>query len=330
MAQTTHVDQVRRRGRAAVVHAVLQEIAGLRQQRWGRKIGYLFVGPGVVLYFTFSGYPIIRGFIMAFQDYRFLIPETRNPFVSFNGLQNWAEMALDPLFWHSFKIALIFTLGTFPVDLVLALACAVLIASLPSEWFATLTRVVVYLPVILPISVAMLIWGMIYNQNNGYLSALVTQVLHLTESPPNWLGFGWALPAMMVAWIWKGFGYNTLLFLVGIYGINRELYEAASMDGANAWDRFRHVTLPGLKPTFTLILVLSAGIVSATVPMMILTNGGPADETLTTGLYLYRHAFSMQYSDMRMGYAAAMNLVLGMIHMVLAGIVFSTMSTERA
>ena len=102
------------------------------------------------------------------------------------------------------------------------------------------------------------------------------------------------------------------------------------MDGANAWGRFRHITLPGLKPTFTLIFVLSAGIVSATVPMMILTNGGPAEETLTTGLYLYRQAFSTEYSDMRMGYAAAMNLLLGLIHSVLAGIVFKVMGTERA
>jgi ABC-type sugar transport system permease subunit len=89
------------------------------------------------------------------------------------------------------------------------------------------------------------------------------------------------------------------------------------------------VTLPALKPTFTLIFVLSAGIVSATVPMMILTNGGLANETLTAGLYSYRTAFSTQYSDMRMGYSAAMNLVLGLIHVVLASIVFRVMGTER-
>jgi multiple sugar transport system permease protein len=329
MAQTERVDQVRQQGKGAVFRAMWDEIKGLREQGWGNPIGYLFVGPGVLLYFIFSAYPIVRGLVMAFQDYRFLIPATRSPFVSFNGLANWIELAQDELWWHSFRVALLFTLGTFPANIVFGLMAAVLIASIPGRRWAVLARVVVYLPVIVPISVAMLMWSMIYDQDVGYLSFLVTRVLRLTDTPPKWLGFGWALPAIMVAWVWKQFGYNTLLFLVGIYGINRELYEAASIDGANAWNSFRHITLPSLKPTFTLILVLSAGIVSATVPMMILTQGGPANETLTAGLYLYRQAFSTEYSDMRMGYAATMNLILGLIHVALAAVVFRVMGTER-
>ncbi|MBC7236982.1 MAG: sugar ABC transporter permease [Chloroflexi bacterium] len=329
MAEVSRVDKVRRQGRGAVVGALWAEIRALRQQSWGNPLGYIFVGPGVLLYFVFAAYPIVRGLIMAFQDYRFLIPETRNPLVSFNGLANWIELAQDPRWWHSFKVALVFTLGTFPANVILGLAAAVLIASIPSPFWTTVARTVVYMPVIVPISVAMLAWGMIYDQDVGYLSYFVTKVIPLTDSPPKWLGFGWALPATMVAWVWTQFGYNTILFLVGIYGINRELYEAASIDGANAWNRFRHVTLPALKPTFTLIFVLNAGIVSATVPMMILTKGGPAEETLTAGLYLYRQAFSTEYSDMRMGYAAAMNLVLGLIHVALASIVFKIMGTER-
>jgi ABC-type sugar transport system permease subunit len=329
MAQTSHVDEVRRQGKGAVVGAFWQEIRGLRRQRWGNPLGYLFVGPGVLLYFVFAAYPIVRGLIMAFQDYRFLIPASRNPLVSFNGLDNWIELARDQLWWHSFKVALVFTLGTFPANLMLGLAAAVLISALPNSFWQVFTRVVVYLPVIVPISVAMLMWGAIYDPDVGYLSYFVTRVIPLAQNPPRWLGFGWALPSMMVAVVWTEFGYNAILFLVGIYGINRELYEAASIDGANALNRFRHVTLPALKPTFTLIFVLSAGVVSATVPMMILTGGGPAQETLTAGLYLYRQAFSTEYSDMRMGYAATMNLVLGLIHIVLAGIVFKTMGTER-
>ena len=330
MTGVSRADEVRRQGRRAVIREMWREIKGLRGQGWGNPIGYLFVGPGVLLYFVFAAYPILRGLVMAFQDYRFLIPETRSPFNSFNGLDNWIEMLHDKTFLHSFKVAATFTLGTFPTNIILSLACAVLIASIPRDVFAMISRVIVYLPVILPMSVAMLIWGMMLDQNIGYLAALVTDIIPIVEVSPRWLGFGWALPSMMLAWVWKGFGYNTILFLVGIYGINRELYEAAAIDGANAWNRFWHVTLPGLKPTFTLIFVLSAGIVSATVPMMILTGGGPAEETLTTGLYLYHQAFSTQYSDMRMGYAATMNLVLGLIHTVLAGIVFKVMGTERA
>jgi ABC-type sugar transport system permease subunit len=329
MAQVSRVDETRSKGKGAVLRAMWDELRGLKGQGWGNPIGYLFVLPGVLLYFVFAAYPIVRGVIMAFQDYRFLIPESRNPFVSFNGLQNWIELFNDATFWHSFRVSLLFTLGTLPTGIVLSLLCAVLIAAITRDHLATMARIVVYLPVILPMSVAMLIWGMLYDQGYGYFTAVFVKLFPKILNPPNWLGFGWALYSMMLAWVWKGFGYNTMLFLVGIYGINRELYEAASIDGASAWNRFRHITLPSLKPTFTLIFVLNAGIVSATVPMMILTGGGPAEETLTTGLYLYQMAFSTQYSDMRMGYAAAMNLVLGLVHTVLAAIVFKVMGTER-
>jgi ABC-type sugar transport system permease subunit len=267
--------------------------------------------------------------MMAFQDYRYLIPESRSFLHSFNGFDNWIEMANDPMFWHSFKVAVFFTLGTFPANLVVGMACAVMISSMRNEVWATFTRVIAYLPVILPVSVAMLIWGMMFDQNVGYLTYAAMALLPL-KSPPAWLGFGLALPSTMVAYVWTQFGFNTILFLVGLYGINRELYEAAMMDGANGWDKFVHITIPGLIPTLTLIFVLEAGIVSATVPMMILTNGGPADETLTAGLYLYRHAFTTLYSDMRMGYAATINLLLGIIHMVMAGLVFKFMRNERA
>ncbi|MCB0065213.1 MAG: sugar ABC transporter permease [Caldilineaceae bacterium] len=302
----------------------------LHRRWWGNPVGYLFVGPGVLLYLLFSVYPIIRGLIMAFQDYRFLRPATRNPFNSFNGLENWIEMVHDDTFWHSLRVALTFTLTALPLNMLLGLSCAVLIASIPNRFAETVTRVIAYLPVILPISVAMLIWGMLYEPSVGYFSYFVTKIIPIWETSPRWLGFDWALPSTIVAWVWKQFGFHTLLFLIGIYGIPRSLYEAASIDGASAWGRFRYVTLPSLRPIFTLVIVLSAGIVSATEQMLILTGGGPAEETLTTGLYSYLHAFTTVYSDMRMGYAAAMNLVLGLVHMIVAGIVFKGVGTERA
>lgn len=324
--RVTDVDRVRAQGRAAVLRQLGREIRGLRRAPWGNPVGYLFVLPGVLLYFVFSAYPIARGFIMAFQDYRFLIPESRSPFKSFNGLQNFVEMAHDHTFWSSLWVAVKFTIGSFPTNLVVALACAVLLASIRNNRMAVTSRVITYLPVILPISVAMLAWQQMFDPQAGYLSYAFQLIFR--RKAPIWLGWGWALKSTVLAAVWKDFGYNTLLFLVGMYGINRELYEAASVDGANAWHRFLRITLPSLKPIFTLVFVLNAGIMSATEEMLILTDGGPGEETLTTGLYLYRIAFRL--GDMRMGYAAAMSLVLGLVHTILAFIVFKTMGTERA
>jgi ABC-type sugar transport system permease subunit len=123
-------------------------------------------------------------------------------------------------------------------------------------------------------------------------------------------------------------GSNTLLFLVGLYNIPRELYEAASMDGAGAWSRWRHVTLPMLRPIMTLVLVLSTSILSATQEALILFDGGgPQDAAMTVGVYSYLTAFRI--GDLRWGYAAAMNLTLGLLSMLLAAIVFRSMRSER-
>jgi ABC-type sugar transport system permease subunit len=157
---------------------------------------------------------------------------------------------------------------------------------------------------------------------NVLLSKIAGREVHIF-----WLGPGWALPSVAIASVWKSFGYNTLLFLIGIYNINSEIYEAASIDGAGALARFWSITLPLLKPIFTLILVLGAGILSATEQMLVLTNGGPGTETMTVGLYAYKQAFS--WGDMRMGYSGAMNLVLGLIHMILSAVIFRALRSEK-
>ena len=327
MAQgRSSVDRARQEGKGAVIKEFGREFLRVRRRGWGNPWGYILGLPPLLLYATFSAYPIVRGLIMAFQDYRFLIPESRSPFVSFNGLDNWIEMFQDKFFWSSLKVSLIFSLGEFPLSLVLGLFCAVMISTLKMSFIPSITRVVTYLPVVLPMAVAMKVWSFLLSPDVGYINYAIEAVLGIPEGPV-WTGYDWALFSLIVASAWKSFGFNTLLFLVGIYGINHELYEAASIDGAGAWSRFWHITLPSLKPIFTLIFVMGAGILSATEQMMLLTDGGPADATLSTGLYLWRVAFS--YGDMRLGYASTMSLFLGLAHTVLAAVIFKTLGTER-
>jgi ABC-type sugar transport system permease subunit len=190
--------------------------------------------------------------------------------------------------------------------------------------------VIAYMPVILPISIAMLVWGKLFDYRFGYLNVLLQNLG--VENAPNWLGSpSTALYAMVIPTVWSRFGSWTLLFLIGIYNINRELYEAARVDGATGWSQFRYITMPLLKPVFVLVLVLGSGVVSATEESMILfggTTGGPAEAALTTGVYLYRIAFI--HGDMRMGYAATMSLFLGLVNMIITIFIFKTMRTERA
>ncbi len=324
------VDEVRTEGKAAVVGAFFQELVSLRQQEWGNLWGYFFIAPAIIMYIVFQGYPIIRGFFMAFSDYRWLIPETQGFISGLNGMANWMEMVHDATFWRSFGIALKFTGLFLPFTVVFSLFVAVMISKVRNNTAAAVYRVIAYMPVVLPISVAMMVWAKLYDPMFGYLNVILKNLG--VQNPPNWLGSpDWALYAMTIPTIWKRFGYWTLLFLIGIYNINTEIYEAAVVDGANGWQQFLYITLPLLKPTFTLILVLGSGVISATVESMTLfqgTSGGPAESCLTAGVYLYRTAFI--HGDMRMGYAATMSLFLGVINIIITGIVFKTMRTERA
>lgn len=314
--------------RSALVEFIHQART-LRSQKWGNLWGYVFVAPTLILYTIFQAWPIVRGFYMAFSDYRWIIPETHG-WASFNGLANFQEMAQDETFWRSLGIAARYTLFYIPSTLILSLFVAVMISKVKRPALAGFYRVVTYLPVILPVSVAMVVWKNIYHNEFGYLNYLLESVVGI-EDPPNWLGSSqWAMLAVLIATVWMSFGHQTLLFLIGIYNINIEQYEAASIDGAGGWAQFWYITLPGLKPIFVIVLVLSAGVLGTTVEMMVLftSGGGPAESVLTTGLYIFRTAFEV--GDMRMGYAAAMSLVLGVIGMIISGIIFKLLRTERA
>ncbi len=322
------VDQVREQGTGAVAREFLRELVGIRRQKWGNLWGYVFIAPAVIMYLVFQAWPILRGLFMAFSDYRWLIPASKG-FAGFNGLDNWVEMFHDETFWTSFGIAVRFSLMVLPLTLVFSLFTATMISQVRSSVAAGFYRVVAYMPVILPISVAMLVWAKLFDYRFGYLNVLL-QGVGITD-PPNWLGSpSSALYAMVIPTVWSRFGSWTLLFLIGIYNINREIYEAARVDGASGLRQFWHITLPLLKPIFVLVLVLGSGVVSATEESMILfqgTNGGPAEAALTTGVYLYRTAFI--HGDMRMGYAATMSLFLGLVNMAITIIVFRTLRTER-
>jgi multiple sugar transport system permease protein len=152
------VDQVRAEGKGAVATAFFQEILGIRRQRWGNLWGYFFIAPAIIMYLIFQAWPIFRGLFMAFSDYRWLIRDTHG-LAGFNGLDNWREMLNDSTFWRSLGIAARFTLMYLPSSLILSLSVAVLISLVRNGKAAAIYRVIAYMPVVLPTSVAMLVWA---------------------------------------------------------------------------------------------------------------------------------------------------------------------------
>jgi len=275
---------------------------------------------------------------MAFSPYSWVVPETKGLLV-LNGLENYRELIHNEEWRHSMWVSMKLTGGAWPLNFVVAMFTAVMISKVANAKWSAFLRTVSYLPVVLPVSSAMLLWRNLYSPQYGYINHFLRTVLHW-RSPPNWLGdYRWALFSTVLPIVWKGFGYDTLLFLIGIYSINRELFEAAEIDGANEWQQFWKVTLPLLKPIIVLVLVLGAGLMSATSQVMVLfgggtigtvafsTTGGPFQAAMTAGLFSWVTAFIRP--DMRMGLAASASLILGLIHMALSALVFKTVRVER-
>ena len=278
-------------------------------------LGYLFIAPALLLYLTFNVWPFIRGILMAFTDYRFVYPETR---WEWNGVENFVKLAGSTKVRESLWVTIKYTGMVLPTVIILALFTAVLISRVQRG--AGFYRWVVYLPTILPVAVSFLMFRQMYALNFGIINVLLRNLG--VEKPPHWLGeVETALPAVGVAHSWIAVGLPTLLFLIGIYNIGVEMYEAAALDGANPWQQFWSITLPQLKPSIALVIILILpAIFGTTAPMLILTEGGPQGSTQTLGFYLYDIAF--QRGDLRLGYASAISLVVSVITAVVVALVF--------
>ncbi|MBV7336853.1 sugar ABC transporter permease [Chloroflexi bacterium TSY] len=173
-------------------------------------LGYLFIAPAMLLYLVFNIWPIIRGFLMAFTDYRFIYPDTR---WEFNGVENFVQMVDDDKVIDAIGVAIKYTIFVVPITIVIALLTAVLISRVRIG--AGFYRWVVYLPSILPIAVSFLMFREMYGMKFGFINSVLRN--WGVENPPNWLGDpALALPAIAAANVWIIFGFPTLLFLIGI------------------------------------------------------------------------------------------------------------------
>lgn len=287
-------------------------------------MAYLFILPGLTLYALFQGYPIVRGLVIAFSDYRYLVPN----WAPFNGLDNWVQMANDGTFWASLGRSAYFTLLYMPSIVVIGLVAALLISRYQHPVEASVYRVIAYLPVVLPIAVALLLWRQLLNSQFGYVNYLLRDVGGLPA--PNWLNDAqWVIPTLAIASVWKHVGQPVLLFLIGLYGINSELYEAAQIDGAGRLQLLWSITLPLLRPTLILVFVLSAGVLGTVEESLVFfpTDYGSQNAALLVGRYAYDTAFRL--GDMRWGYAAAINLTIGVISMLFSALVFRMLRGDR-
>lgn len=271
--------------------------------RLGRKEAlwaWIFLLPNLIGFFVFVGIPIIVALVLSFYRWDLMTPP------KFVGFGNFLKLLQEPLFKRVIWNTVYFTLGTVLPSLAAGLGLAILLDRKFKG--VNIYRACFYLPQILPMVAAGLIFQFLYMSDFGFINFVLGK-LHLPQ--PNWLNdVSTAMFAIIIMSIWKSTGFNMVIYLAGLNGIPDSLYEAAQIDGANDWQRFRFITLPLLSPTTFFALAVSLiGSFQVFDQIYIMTRGGPADATRTLVYYIYETGF--QY--FRMGKASAAAWILFLI-----------------
>jgi len=288
-------------------------MAARRSSRLARREaleGYLFVTPLLVGLLVFTLGPILESLALSFTRYDIFTPPV------FVGLKNYRALLDDRLFWQSLKVTTVYAMVSVPLQLIFGLAVALLMNARVRG--ITLFRTLYYLPAVVSGVAVSLLWAWIFNPGYG----LANVALKAADLPPQrWLADpATALPSLILMSLW-GIGGGMVIYLAGLQGVPGPLYESASLDGANALQQFRHVTLPLLTPVIFYNLVMGLiGAFQTFTQAFVMTSGGPANATLFYVLYLFRQAFSYFH----MGYASAMAWVLFAILLTLTLLVFKS------
>ena len=275
----------------------------LNDQKWS----FLFIAPAVLLFLIFVVGPLIASFYWSFTQYNGISAP------KWVGLANYRNIFFnDPRFWKSIRNTIFYTVGVIPIGVALSLLLAIAVDQ--QIRFKNFFRMIYFIPSVTSVIALSVIWKWLFA---GEKYGLINHVLILVGLKPiDWLmSPTWTLPAIMIMSIWAGLGYNMILFLAGLQTIPTTVYEAADIDGANIWEKFRHITLPLLKPTMVFVVIMGF-IASFQVfeQIYIMTEsefgiGGVLDSALTVVAYLY----DMGFRKFQMGYASALGYIVFMV-----------------
>ncbi|MEU7837829.1 MULTISPECIES: sugar ABC transporter permease [unclassified Nonomuraea] len=274
----------------------------------GRTLGYLFLVPAGLLYAGFILWPLAQSVYLSLTDWDGASPEKR-----FVGLANFQRMLGDGLFWRSLGHNLVWVVAGTALTMGVALLLAMFVWNRPRGF--TALRTIYFMPQVLPAIIVGIVWSWIYNPAFGILNRAL-EAVGLESWTRGWLGDPtFALYAVMVASVWATVGLAFVIFTAALHNVDTDLLDAARMDGANGWQRFRHVVIPQLSNAITLVtvLLLVHGF-QAFDHVWIMTKGGPDNATQLIATYTYQKAFM----ENEVGYGSTLSLVLTVISLLVS------------
>ncbi len=265
-----------------------------------------FVAPALALLAVFFFLPVLGALLLSFTDFDiYAIGDLST--LRFVGLDNYLRLLQEPLFWTALGNTAYFVLVGGPLSVGVSLAAALLVNARLVR-FKPVFRTALFLPVITTLVAVAVVWRYLYHPRFGLFNHLLGSI---GLGPVDWLGDpAWAMPAIILMAIWKNFGFNMVIFIAGLQSIPERLYEAARIDGAPAWQQFRHITLPMLGPTFLFVSVMTMiGYFQLFAEPYVMTQGGPENATLSVVLLMYQEGFRWW----NIGYASAIAFVLFLV-----------------
>lgn len=268
-----------------------------------RRAVSLFLAPALIPIFIFFFVPALAALVISFTDFDiYSLGDLQN--ARFVGFKNYIQLFEDPLFWKAMKNTLYYVVVGGPLSVAVSLGMALLVNSKLAR-FRGFFRTVYFAPVVTTLVAVAVVWRFMYHPRFGILNYALG---FLGIGPVDWLGDpDWAMPAIILLSVWKGFGYNMIIFVAGLQSIPSELYEAARIDGAGAWHQFKTITLPMLVPTSIFIgIVTMINNFQLFAEPYVMTQGGPVHSTLSIVLLMYEQGFRWW----NMGYSAAIAFVL--------------------
>ncbi len=266
------------------------------------QLGVL-LSPGLMVFAVFTVYPIFRLLWMSFCDWSFG-SMFQQPWI---GLANYRDVLSDNTFWTVFGNSMVYTLVTVPGQMAIGLFVAILLNGV--KRFSVGFRVINYLPVITSWVIASLVFRYIFN-TEGLLNYFLTKIIGVTSQNVRWLDSRWSgLSVAMILGIWKGIGWNMVVFLAALQQVPADLYEAAEIDGCGTWKKFINVTMPSIRGTILFALImLTIGGFNVFTSIKMITGGKPAHQTDTLLTWMYYKAFSTG----KFGYAAALSFIMAL------------------
>ena len=274
----------------------------MNQERaaWG------FVAPALVALGLFFFLPVVAALILSFTDFDiYAVADISN--LRFVGLDNYLHLLQTPLFWKALGNTAWFVLLGVPLSIMMSLAAALLLDNKLAR-FKGFFRTVYFAPVVTTLVAVAVIWRYLLHTKYGLINWVLGGI---GIAPIDWLGDPhWSMPAIVLFAVWKNFGYNMIIILAGLQTIPEELHEAARIDGANAFQRLRHVTLPGLAPVLLVVSILTmAGYFQLFAEPYVMTQGGPVESTVSILYFMYEQGFRWW----NLGFASAIAFVLFLI-----------------